>query len=84
MARKSSKNREKTYLRKCRSQLTPDLEQQYENLLKNAEGVLSSKVARRIQLIETVLTERTDCRIEILKVVENDTGAVMSNKLEND
>ncbi len=80
MARKSSKNRDKAYLRKCRGQSTPDLEQQYESL-KNDEGALSTKVARRIKLIETVLKERGSSRIRILKVVENDRGEVMSDQL---
>jgi hypothetical protein len=76
MARKSSKEREKTFLRKCRSKSTADLEQQYENI-QNTEGPLSNKIARRIKLIETVLRERGDSRIKIRKVVENDRGAVM-------
>lgn len=80
MARKSSKSRDKAYLRKCRGQSTPDLEQQYESL-KNDEVALSTKVARRINLIETVLRERSDSRIKILKVVENDRGMVASNQL---
>ena len=70
MARKSSKDREKAFLRKCRSKSTPDLEQQYDDI-KNTERSLSKKIARRIQLIETVLTERSDSRIEILRAVEN-------------
>ena len=80
MARKSSKDRIKASLRQLRGKSTSDLEQQYENI-KNTEGPLSSKIAKRAELIETVLRERSDSRIKILEVVKNDKSTVASAQL---
>jgi hypothetical protein len=70
MARKSSKNRMKASLRQLRNKSTPELEAEYEKI-KDTEELLPSKIARRIELIETVLMERSDSRIEILRAVGN-------------
>jgi len=77
MARKSSKNRTKASLRQLRSKSTPDLEKEYEKI-QSIEGALPNKIAKRIELIVTVLRERGDSRVKIRKVVENDR--IMSNQ----
>ncbi len=70
MTRKSSKNREKAFLRRCRSKATPELEEELGKIESN-EGQLPSKVLKRIELIRAVLEERSDSRVKILNAVEN-------------
>ncbi len=70
MTRKSSKNREKAFLRKCRSKETPELEEELGKI-ENTEGQLPSKVIKRIELIRAVLEERSGSRVKIFNAVEN-------------